>query len=650
MAGYSVTYSVVDNATKQIEAINRRIAAMRAPMERMSRQVQRFVDLSGLNKIARGFEWIGRAAGTVLRTLVEIVPVLGTITGAASLAGMMKLVQSYSNWSQALTSTADSLGVTTQQLQQFQDATRLAGGNADDMTEAMKAFYKVQTDFVRGQASADTIGWLNRLGINVRDANGHLRNMNEIMPEVLQKIADIKNPADRAAASAALLGDGNMKLVEAFRRSHQSFGQWMTDAQRYTELTDKQKDQLQSFAEAQGRLSTAFDHLGQQISATLANNFTPLMNKLSEFVEKHSPEIVAAVDRISQRFADWIKGIDWTQAEQNLNDILKILQTMLKVAEAVGDAVQKTMFLFGMTNRSFTKEDVLNNSPFYAQLTEEQKAQVRQQVGVSDDEYQRRQQPQPGVSFFSDPGKWLGNRLFRSGKGNEGYQMPTGAGPAPSQQSGFGLPTPTPGQAPQLLNALPGDYSWGDYGTRANNPGNMNYSSWQNAAGRFSYTDPQTGGAHTMAVYNTMEEGVADTYKLLARNQAKYGQTLAGALHGWAENSYIPSLAASMGLDPNAKFDIASADPEMVARMMGQQFKREGRRGSHTATQEQILGGINLARGGAPAVPVPSPINGSVDIAITHKNPPPDAAVTARGAGAVNVAPPKVEHQELASV
>lgn len=105
-----------------------------------------------------------------------------------------------------------------------------------------------------------------------------------------------------------------------------------------------------------------------------------------------------------------------------------------------------------------------------------------------------------------------------------------------------------------------------------------------------------------------------------------------------------------MGLDPNAKFDIASADPEMVARMMGQQFKREGRRGSHTATQEQILGGINLARGGAPAVPVPSPINGSVDIAITHKNPPPDAAVTARGAGAVNVAPPKVEHQELASV
>jgi hypothetical protein len=49
-------------------------------------------------------------------------------------------------------------------------------------------------------------------------------------------------------------------------------------------------------------------------------------------------------------------------------------------------------------------------------------------------------------------------------------------------------------------------------------------------------------------------------------------------------------------------------------------------------------------------MPGAKPVNGSVDVNITHKNPPPNAAVTATGSGAVNVAPPRVEYQQLGSV
>lgn len=150
--------------------------------------------------------------------------------------------------------------------------------------------------------------------------------------------------------------------------------------------------------------------------------------------------------------------------------------------------------------------------------------------------------------------------------------------------------------APEI-SQLPGDKIWGDYGTRANNPGNLNYASWEGAASKYSYRDPQTGGMHTMGVFKTMPEGVAAAYKLLIRNQAKNGKTLQGALKGWAENGYIGPLAKSLGVDPNDTYDLSTADPEKVASMLEQQFKREGRKGSHTATHEQILAGINLGRG-----------------------------------------------------
>jgi hypothetical protein len=99
-----------------------------------------------------------------------------------------------------------------------------------------------------------------------------------------------------------------------------------------------------------------------------------------------------------------------------------------------------------------------------------------------------------------------------------------------------------------------------------------------------------------MAVYNTMEEGVADTYRLMQRNQAKNGKTLAGALHGWAENSYVDSLAKELGISPNDPFDVNTADPQMIQRLMQKQFGHEGRKGSHTASADQIMGGIVMAR------------------------------------------------------
>jgi hypothetical protein len=686
MAGYSVTFSVVDRASKELDAINRRIAAIRAPIERMSRSVSRFVDVSGLRKVAQGFEWIGKAAMGVLRTLVEIVPVLGTITGAASIAGMAALVRSYAQWSRQLTATADGLGMTTQQVQRFEDAMRLAGGNASDMDEALKGLYSNTTAFIRGQASTDTIGWLNRLGINVRDSTGHLRNMNQLMPEVIDKISKIQNPADRAAAAAALLGESGAKVVEGFRQSSKGFDGFFRDAERFTAVTDEQRKQLELFSEAQGRIGVAFDHLGQQISATLAKNFTPLINHLSEFVEKHSPEIIAAVDRISGEFAAWLDGIKWENVQKGFDALIESLtwvsqhlDTIKTVAEiiagifvtkwgiqVVASIAQVVGALGSLGGGAATAGAAAGGAGLLgalgavagvAALLGAGAAAGKMNAPMVDDNGRVvgtwGGKPQEAPTSVVKPENLITGKSIGQGIGNWASRVWGHISGTNPQEGALGLPAPAPGQAPQQLGQLPGDTSWGDYGTRANNPGNMNYASWQNAAGRYSYMDQTEGRQHTMAVYNTMEEGVSDAYKLMVRKQEQHGKTIAGALSGWSTTpGYDKTISGIAGLDPNAPFDVASADPATVQRLMAAQFKMEGRRGSHSATQDQIMGGIAMARGGASDVPSPpsGTINGAVDVSITHKNPPPDAAVTAKGSGSVNVAPPRVEFQDFSTV
>jgi hypothetical protein len=684
MAGYSVTYTVVDNATKQIDAINRRIAQMRAPMDRMARSLQRFVDVSGLRKVAEGFGWIARGAATAFRAMIALVPVLGAITSAATIAGLAKLVSSFSAWGRQLSINADQIGMSSQQLQQFEDAARLAGGSADDMTESLKGLHDATVRALEGQ-DPQTLAYFSQLGVNLRDANGQMRSTADLLPEVMQKLEGIKDPTDRARIATALLGGAGMKLVESLRVSGQALGQWMTDASKFTELTQAQLQDMIKYEQAQGRLGVAFDHLGQQVAAVLAKAFTPLFNHLSEFVTTHQPQIIAAVDQLSARFAAWLDNPDmWknigegiTKTIDGLKYVVDHLDTIVRVAEdiAILFAVKWGVGVVASIAQVVTALGAVGGTGLLGALgtVSVVAGAIAAIAGVYTGNKAGQQSIEDqakGMGFEQKSGGWFGMPTFHNPTTGEDLSYedmlkrqgrPAGRTDAqrwlfgPDKPGGQDTKPPT-SPAPPGVGALPGDTSWGDYGTRANNPGNLNYAAWENASGKFDYTDPQTGGAHTMAVFKTMEQGVAASVRLMERNQAKYGNTLAGALHGWAENSYIDKL----GMDPNAPFDVAHGDKNTLARILGEQYKREGRRGSHTATPEQIMGGIDLAQGAitppvasAPPADVPwdTPrINGSVDVAITHRNPPPNSAVTATGSGSVNVAPPRVEHAQLSDI
>jgi molybdenum-dependent DNA-binding transcriptional regulator ModE len=593
---------------------------MRAPMEKMAKQVSRFVDVSGLKKVAEGFGWIRNAAMGVVRSLVEIIPLLGTLTGAASIAGMVKLVTSFASWNRQLAITADSMGMTTDQVQTFETAIRLVGGTAQDADSAMAGLYDTATKFVRGETTPALTSFMGRLGINFRDANGHMRDMKDMLPEVIDKIAAIEQPADRAAAAQAFLGSSGMKVVEAFRIQHKTMEDAQRDASHFATLTDDEKKALEGFYTAQNRAGVEFDNLGQKIAALSADHLTPLVTWFTDFVDKHQPEILAAVGKIEDKFSEWTKAIatwladpgNWDVLVGYLKKVADILGTIVDALKWIADNAQ---WFTNPSKKLGLPENTIGN------ITHPLRAEKK----ITD--------------ALSSPPSWA------VGAANW-MRRQVGAAPLPGGSAAPNTLAPaTPGNAPAVQ--LPGDTSWGDYGTRANNPGNMNYAGWQSAQGKFSYTDPQTGGAHTMAVYNTMQEGIADQVRLLQRNQAQYGKTIAGALHGYAENPYINKL----GVDPSKPFDVATADPETLASVLAAQYKQEGRRGSHSATREQILGGIDLARGNQQVAAVPpATLNGSVDVSITHKNPPPDSAVTAKGSGQVNVAPPRVEFQDFSTV
>jgi predicted chitinase len=744
MAGYSVTFTVVDQATKQIDQINRRIAAMHAPIERMSKSVQRFLDVSGLRKIADGFNWIGRAAGTVLRSLTAIVPVLGTITSAATIAGMVKLVSSFAAWGNQLRTNADQIGITADELQKFQDATTRAGGNAEDMADTLKNLHKISADAFTGMNN-EAAAYFRRFNISVADANGHLKSATELLPEVFHALDSLKDPADRSRVAAAMLGDAQAKLYEEYKQSGKPLEDWLRLEDKHQRATDAQLESLNQYRLAVAGLETTFNQLGRQVSATLAEDLAPLIKQLDEWVQQHQPQIIKAVDDITKSFEGWIKEVDWDRVKEDVNGILALLKIMLEVAEAIGKAIEKTMFLFGLTNRQFSKEDVLKNSPWYAQLTDEQKAMVRQQVGISEEDYTKAQQPQPGVHFTESPMQWLRNRVLRGGQGNEGYTMPTGRGPAPSQQLGSANPSPSnrfagPGALAPSPNAPPPGVS--DAGSFLANrfarpPGTTNaqpgppvgvaeqQENLRRAMDEQGVTDPQMragiaaisageggfkprseegygptidkrGAGYVRGIFGARVADLNDQQlTALAHNdEAFFNKVYGGRLGNAPDEGYkyrgrgdfqltgkgnYERYGKMIGVDLVSNPDLVN-DPAISAKIAVAYMKDryhgggfEGMKravGNPVEATEQVKNAayaeyLRTGQFAGPAAPqvaqappaqappvappaAAPPINGSVNVDITHRNPPPDASVTAQGDGAVNVAPPRIEHPQLA--
>ena len=704
MPGYSVSFSVTDNATKQIDAINKRITQMRAPLDRMSRSISKFVDVSGLRKVAEGFGWIARAGAAAFRSLIAIVPVLGAITSAASIAGMAKLVSSFSAWGRDLAIAADQIGIAPQKLQQFEDAARLAGGSADDMRQSLQGLKDTATRALEGQ---DPMGmaYFNQLRINLRDANGQMRSAADLLPEVMQKLEAIEDPTDRARKATALLGDAGAKLVESLRVSHRSLGDWMADASKFTELSQDQLQTMIQFEQAQGKLGVAFDHLGQQVAAVLAKNFIPLFNHLSDFVQQHQPQIIAAVDAISARFAKWLDNPDmWknigdgiTKMLDGLKWVIDNLDTVVRVAEdiailfavkwAVGivASIAQVVAALGAVGGTGLLGALGTVSVVAGALAAIFATWAGNKAGQQSIEDQAK-----GMGFEQKPGGWFGlgmptfhnpttgedlsyeQMLERQGRphGGGGFlerlwdramKGPESIRP-PASPSSF---TPTaPELTPEgkgLLSTIAAHESRGDYSVLygGGHFAGTQFPQWagkdnSHAAGAYQFQPATFAGVQSQrpdikdfsaanqdraAWYLAQEDYHRRTGRDLTVDlkDPKQAENIARTLQPTWTSTNTPGWAAELQANlARANKGAVTAPPVAAALPL-------------PPTPPAQVPPVASAPPAAlpPATP---PVNGAVDVSITHRNPPPNAAVTATGSGSVNVAPPRVEHAALADI
>lgn len=342
-AGFAITISAVDAATGVIERINKRIlelnariTAAGAPMRRFGESLQTFTKVTGLDKIATGFADIARAGTQAFRSLMRVVEPLAAITGAVTLAGMVKLVETWGEFGVVLGNAAIRAGTSADSLYTLQHAAMLAGVSAGELTAGVTTL----NDNMRNVQFGGGAGFLTVLrAIGVSYADLAKQSPEQRLKTLATALQGVKNITDRALYTKELFGGEGM--LPFLNQSADGIQRFIDEAKEFGGvMTPEQIQHAREFNRAWIDLGISVTGFRNSIADVLGPALRPLLLDISGLVVQMRTWIDTNQDwlrsEISEKvgeFVTWLNQVDWNAVGQG---ILQFGTEVEHVATALG--------------------------------------------------------------------------------------------------------------------------------------------------------------------------------------------------------------------------------------------------------------------------------------------------------------------------
>lgn len=222
--------------------------------------------LSGLGKLFSG--GIGNLSGLASSFMSMVNPVTiaaaGIIGFGAAIAGVAKGLISLEKNVEDISRSARLLGTDFEFLQALKTSSDRAGRSFSELQEPIARFLSTTQKIKEGDKKlAESFA---KVGISIEDVES--KNPDDLLKQLTKNLAEIEDPAKRAAAEIAIFGEQGPKI----RDSLGGFADAADDIDRFNaSLSDTEIDNITAFGLAADGLATAFEGAFQNIIAPFAN-------------------------------------------------------------------------------------------------------------------------------------------------------------------------------------------------------------------------------------------------------------------------------------------------------------------------------------------------------------------------------------------
>lgn len=237
-----------------------------------------------------------------------------------------------------LNDTAQKLGVNVQFLQKFRFAAEQSGVSIETADMALQRFTRRVAEAAQGTGEAR--GALAQLGIQIRDTNGGLRPMEDILFDVADGIANTTSEAERVRLAFKFFDSEGVALVNTLQGGSDALKEMFGEAAALGFVLSADSAQgVKDFDDALTNLKVLLTGVINQLTAALAPALEEVTEAFIEFVKQ---------------FADGKGGFEGLgkAIKDNIIDIvvmtIKVIEAMINAFVKVGNTVYDLGVKFGV--------------------------------------------------------------------------------------------------------------------------------------------------------------------------------------------------------------------------------------------------------------------------------------------------------------
>jgi len=306
-----------ENQLKRFNAEQRKIKAALSPLGQFGSKMSEVgTKLTGLGQKMRGLSMAGAA-------------VTGAIGALAVKSGKA---------ADDLNTLSKVTGIATDKLQLYKLAAEQVDVSVDAIAKSQQRLKKNMLTASEGGSVAETF---KKLGINVKDSNGQLRDADEVFNEAIKKLGSMKNETERDALAMKLFGKSAAELnplIEDGGKAYSNLTKLMKE-NNINLVDQKTLDQANKFNDSIDNIKSIFGATLQSVGTQLAAYLAPalekvvgLVGKLAGWLSNLSPQVLTIIAVIG--------GI--------VAAIAPLLLLAGALASAIG-SISSAMALFGVT-------------------------------------------------------------------------------------------------------------------------------------------------------------------------------------------------------------------------------------------------------------------------------------------------------------
>lgn len=302
------------------------------PLAVIATRLRAIAGMSGMQRITASALGVQRSFAALAGTATRWAAITGGAAAAVGI-GLIGTMNSAVEAGGALADLSARLGMSVEDIQSLGFAFEQGGVSGEQFTAAMERLNRGIADVAAGK-NQELAGLFSRLGISVRDSNGHVRSAAAILPQLAQAMQRNENGAVRTRIAMTAFGRAGGPLVAVLSQGTEALRE---QQQRWRELngqiTGSSVEALDAVGDGMNEVHHSLLGVRDAIAVQLAPVLAPLFTDLATWIAANRDLVATNVSSWIQGIAEWIQQIDFGQVREGLTQFLAVAE---RVFNAIG--------------------------------------------------------------------------------------------------------------------------------------------------------------------------------------------------------------------------------------------------------------------------------------------------------------------------